>query len=214
MRKLQLDEFGRYYVRHDQKLVYLPVSKNASMTMRNVVNGELHMSGFFDNIKKFKKKGYVSFAVIREPIDRLVSGYQEILFRAGIDAPLTTQKPFWKVRGQEEKFYAFIKDIKEEIWDGHVGIQASILTKGDNVIPTDYVFDCKTLTQDFQEMCCEHNVNLKPVVNHNESKGQSKKIDKEFIFGLINSDVNLLKDIEEIYRDDFTLYEKYGKHIL
>ncbi len=81
MRKFYHDK-GFIYISKKYNLIFIPIPKNGSTTIRKIKD----LSFEQDTIEKYRsdisKGAYNVFTVIRDPLDRLVSGYIETILRA------------------------------------------------------------------------------------------------------------------------------------
>ena len=120
---------GLCYILKDKKVCFIPVPKNSSTTFRNECPWSYETENFIKNPQVLDENKVI--CIVREPLDRLISGYLEVLIRTH-DCPRTLEKDFIYIREEPQRFLAFIKEIKKEFFDAHIEPQLFYLTNEDN----------------------------------------------------------------------------------
>jgi len=118
---------GLCYVSEKYKVIFLPIPKNASTSIRNVDEFGFHTSNIMSYEQELKEGEYRAFAIIREPIKRLASGYIEVCIRASGDSPHILSKDFYWAKGME-RFSIFLDELEKEWFDAHLFPQNYFLT--------------------------------------------------------------------------------------
>ena len=107
---------GWFWKNDKSKIILLSIPKNASTTLRSAFKPCEMQEDYFN----FNKGNFTTVVVLREPLDRLVSGYFEVLKRATEDSPKTLNKAFYYIKDPVKRFYAFIDELHVDMWDAHI----------------------------------------------------------------------------------------------
>jgi len=122
-------EKGLCCVSHKDELIFIGVSSNASTSIRNALNMLDYTDNYLSIIdNNLNGNKYVTFTIIREPIQRLISGYIKVCVRATQDSPHILGKKFYWVRDQKKRFHIFIDELEESYFDCHIEKQIFFLT--------------------------------------------------------------------------------------
>lgn len=150
-------EKGLCVVSHENKLIFIGVSSNASTSIRNALN----LKGYDNNYISILSGGsmeieYSTFAILRDPIERLISGYLKVCDRATGDSPHILKTNFYKLKDQKKRFYEFVNELEKGMFDCHIERQCFYLTdsKG-KLFDIDYYLTVENLSEDFSIMCKE-----------------------------------------------------------
>lgn len=109
-------EEGTLFLNKAQKICLFPTSKNANTALRYVLGCNV-----MSTHQTEKLSGYVRIACVRDPADRLISSYLEILkLRKDSEWDYTIELPFYSIEEPEERFRQFIVDIYDNIYDAHL----------------------------------------------------------------------------------------------
>jgi len=154
---------GLCYVSEKYKVIFVPIPKNASTSIRNIHEFGFHTSNIMSYEKALKEGEYRAFAIIREPIKRLLSGYIEVCARASGDSPHILSKDFYWEKGKE-RFYKFLDELEKELFDAHLFPQNYFLTdyRGKPFLIDTYI-DIKYLTKMLPDVLDKYGVNLPAV---------------------------------------------------
>lgn len=152
---------GLCCVNHKDKLIFIGVSSNASTSVRNAIN----VLEYSDNYLSFlegnaPEKYYTTFAIIRDPIERLISGYIKVCARATQDSPHILKKKFYWERNQKKRFYEFIDELERDYFDCHIEKQIFFLTdNNDDMLNINYLLKLEHIDKDFSKMCKDLGLN-------------------------------------------------------
>lgn len=178
---------------YNDEFCFIGVPKNASTSFRQTFK----VGGNIDNYLKPKNPNILNLklvTVIREPLDRVISGYLESINRREKN---TINKNFFKMVESKERFIEFLKELENGFFDCHIEKQHFYVTNNDGVLlPFDIIIDFDNFNQEINDL------NKKAIKTNISSKNQ-----KQFVKSYIDEDV--LNKIKKIYKEDFELY----KHI-
>ena len=120
---MRLDGFqhpkGLCYVSDKFNVIFVPIPKNASTSIRNIVGLEFQVDNIMRYSEKLSTREYMAFTIIREPIERLISGYIEVCKRASGDSPHILMKDFYWMKGKK-RFMSFLDEIESGFFDAHI----------------------------------------------------------------------------------------------
>ena len=198
------------------KFLFIHIFKNASISFRNLMN----IRGNYRNYNSFNEKDiYKKIAIIRDPINRIVSIYRYLLklvvseFVERHPTHITMQTDFYKKRNNEtESFFLFLKYVqKNGFYDGVCCPQIYFLKqKGISVENIDIL-----LIQEKLQTGIDYYSNFYPYLkdkkipfdNTSETKAKNK------ILEYIQCDKSVYNMIHELYYQDFLLYEMTKKEV-
>ncbi len=119
---------GLCYVSDKFKVIFVPIPKNASTSVRNISEFEFRTDNIMAYDEELSAGGeYKVFTIIREPVQRFVSGYIEICKRASGDSPHILSKDFYWMKGIE-RFSKFMDEIECTWFDAHLFPQSYFLS--------------------------------------------------------------------------------------
>jgi len=149
-------------VYHNEKLIFIRVSSNASTSVRHAFSNSA-VDNYLSIInRKTKEIKFTTFAIIRNPIERLLSGYIKVCVRATADSPEILNKKFYWIKNQKRRYYAFIDELEKRFFDCHIELQRFFLTdENNNLFDIDYILKLENLNEDFSKMCRELNLDKK-----------------------------------------------------
>jgi hypothetical protein len=101
------------------------IAKNASSTLRAEFKKPQYQSYecLYHKIEQDKLDKYFTFALLRDPVTRLLSAYQELSFRKDKKLLLNEDRSFYFMDDNMERFHAFIAEVQYQKWDSHVAAQ-------------------------------------------------------------------------------------------
>lgn len=104
------------------KFICFCIAKNASSTLRTEFKKSQYQSYecLYNKIESDKLDDYFIFALLRDPVTRLLSAYQELSFRKDGKHLLKGDKSFYFMDDTIERFHAFIAEVQGQKWDPHV----------------------------------------------------------------------------------------------
>ena len=104
------------------KFICFCIAKNASSSLRKEFKKSQYQSYecLYDRIEKAKLEKYFIFALLRDPVTRLLSAYQELSMRKDGKTLLKEDKAFYFMNDTMERFHAFLAEVKCYKWDSHV----------------------------------------------------------------------------------------------
>lgn len=149
-------------ISHEYKFIFLAVPKTGSSTMNVAFNHlkhpepDEHHMGISDVLKKFPEcKEYFKFAFIRNPWDRLVSGYCDFIQH---------RKKQWSEKVRYEKpllseykdFTEFCIDFPNSKWANDVHLRPQhLFLEVDGKMEMDFVGRFENLKMDFHYICSQ-----------------------------------------------------------
>lgn len=195
--------FGRLWINHDKKLAFLGIPKNASSSIRTAIGVETKRYTDRD-IFTFGKSldGLTVFTVIREPLDRFISGYLEILKRADKDGHKTKKRKFYDVKDNKHRFIAFVNELYDEMKDSEGRMFDNHIEKQTYYIPTP-VRGLVKMYMDFELKKLSKDLQLE--IPHQNKKADK---DKDYLKSILLNRPKLLTKFRLLYKDDLKLYNE------
>lgn len=148
-------EKGFCWVSEKYHLIFIPIPKNASTSIRNITLFEFHLDNYFRYQTRVENGEYKVFTIIREPLDRFVSAYIEVCERAysrSLSSHSLLQDFYWE-KDPKKRFYKFLKSSEQLFFDQHILPQSYFITDyNDNLINIDYMIDFTQIEKEFDEM--------------------------------------------------------------
>jgi len=124
---------GRSYINDKLKLVYIPIPKCASTSVRyHVLQSDYDTRDYY-SLDPTTLAAYNTFTIIRNPFDRLNSGYIELLRNP---QPHITNKKFYHMQENISRYYEFLDELERGLFDCHIEAQSYFLDgiKLDNIL--------------------------------------------------------------------------------
>ena len=196
------------WVSHKNKAIFFVIPKNASTAIRESPLMQDSYRTTFSNLQKtISFEEYTTFTVLREPIERVVSAYYEVIRgnRPGNIYNTVIGKSFISMNTEPEGFIAFLEDIGENgFFDAHLKPQAYFLTdeKGQPVHIDHYLF-FDNIVEDYTKLCSHFGAEYKLPDINGFAKGTKKQL-----LEYIKKDKNILKLLDNLYKDDIMLYDE------
>ncbi len=110
------------------RFLYLTTAKNASSTLKEELTQQ-RVGGEAKSRSEVPREvwdDYFTFAFLRDPVDRLLSAYQEVSLR--IERGELPARPFADMPDTEERFLRFLAELESDgAWDVHVALQADFV---------------------------------------------------------------------------------------
>lgn len=199
------------FVDDDRRFAFVHIYKNASISMRNVLN----MRGKYFKYADIKDLDIVKICVIRNPIDRCISMFLYLLRLEDNGrfeqhpTYLTRNSTFYANRGDIRKsFSQFINIIEAgNFYDAVTAPQVNFLNdRGLNIEDVDFVFVQERISDDFEKFKIKYGLPVDLTFpKDNDSSSEQVQILKEYV--RYNS--YLKSRILEIYADDWDMYQKF-----
>jgi hypothetical protein len=184
----------------NNKINFIAIPKNASTSIRNGLNLK-SMGNYFTVSEDFKNE-YKNITVLRNPLERIVSAYLEVLIRLH-DGPKTGEKKFFHMSESIDRFREFISELERDTYDAHVEPQYFYISdNGGNILPFYKILKFEKIMEDFKDLKDE--LKLKENLPHLNSKPQQRK---NMVYSYLQQDPTLIERIRKIYEKDFELYE-------
>jgi hypothetical protein len=118
---------GLCYIVKEKNFCFVPIPKNSSTHFMLNCPWNYEHHNFVWNPHFLNDNNVV--CIVREPIERFISGYLEILMR---EEPKTLEKKFFYIDEEPRRFKEFIKEVTEEFFDAHIEPQTYYLTDENN----------------------------------------------------------------------------------
>lgn len=93
------------WIDHRRKLIYCKIPKNAGSSIMSIIDMP-YENRYFHPVEH---KDYFTFAIIRNPIDRFFSGFEELCRRK---SKITVNSIFWKYKNPHDKIRALVDDME------------------------------------------------------------------------------------------------------
>jgi hypothetical protein len=203
-----------------ENLIYFQIPKNASRVFRKFFKCGFNISGvaeeeLFPKVEgrsykmyyqdfKDKENQYVKFAILRNPFDRLISSYLEL---TNSKKKVTGKKKveFLKIKEEIPRFKMFLDELEEQFFDLHVAPQIYFVSDKNYESITDIEFLILERNELWNEILgIEERFPIMHSTLVEEKNGVIETIEKE----------SLRERINNIYKDDWALYERVCKKIM
>ena len=180
--------------------VFVPKTGGSSIKRLNFFQEEMHLNLHFKHkpitqIKNHKSDYKYSFAVTRNPYDRVVSAFH-YLKNGGqqVTLDLRMQRKLEKYTSFQE----FVKDLHLFIDDVHFKPQYTFVCDKDDRILVDYILENETLDRDIVKLYKKEGVLVENIPKANTSKHDD--------YSKYYDDVNIKNKVYQIYKKDFELF--------
>ena len=113
---------GLCLVSHKYRFVYFPIAKNASSSLKAEFRKPRYETEEIRTCSLDQEifRDYFTFTFLRDPLSRVASAYQEISLRFEMSDSKIPGMDFCKMEDTNERFLAFLKQVRAEAWDPHV----------------------------------------------------------------------------------------------
>jgi len=192
-----------FYVSEKYKLLYIPISKNASTSIKNSLDFKPiyqvpKIKNKFDlEIPEYYLKYYKIFVITRDPRSRWISGFNQILSELNFAL-------------KDKKAKEIILELKSKkfIFDGHTLPQLSFIDYCFSPSKFDFELHLIKLDKNIDEKLselCQESVKIK----HNNSmiKDQLKIFNYNFCCKIYDDYCLKQKEFIDLYEQDFSIYK-------
>jgi len=183
-------------------IIYLGIPKTASTSMRQLFKIDRN----FMNLKNIPegKEGYRTFTIIRNPLNRFVSGVVEAFKRSETPRKIMAIE---KIGDEKKMLEAFVTILEEEFIETHTAPQiAFFYNENGEKFSFNDVLIFENLKEDFENMCKNFGISKELMHRH---RGEAVKQNR--LRQIINDDPILLNRVNELYKDDWVLYNEISK---
>lgn len=197
------------FVDDDKKFALIHIYKNASISMRNVLN----MRGKYHEWDDIKNEDITTLCVIRDPMRRVVYSYQYLLrledngFINKHPVHITKETDFFKNQHKPVRsFNQFISYIEQNgFYDTVTLPQTQFLSdRGITIDDIDEVFVQEKMDEDFGEFKMKYGIE-KDIPMDNTSNSEIS----DFLNEYIPKDPQLELAIRTLYKEDFDMYSRF-----
>lgn len=218
-----------YYTIIDKwKAVYFYLPKNGNTSVKKAIYKQLYGKDTknihyyfprtrFRNPVKDKYKDYFKFAFVRNPYDRLVSGYKDKIQSPGQTGIINSQKEFYRDMPFKE-FVKIVSKTPDSKIDRHFRSQSWFLThkhgknknknksknKKQKLIP-DFIGKLENLNEDYKKAMKKLGIK-NPVELPHANKGKINK-NKQKKYKDYYKDKEIKKLVQKRYKKDFELFD-------
>lgn len=195
---------GRCVINRDMRLCFVFVSKNASSTVKRLLD-PWEMVRYCDQEDRDFIDNCTTFTILRNPWTRFISAYAEVN-KLRKDSPwardITKKMRFTKIQEPVSRLKQFIRDIDGKIHDLHLVPQADQLDDSRVLIDRYLIFE-KLKTQLPQFMADMGHPRPIPHVNKARDPSRNKRL-----YTALMQDGAAKAVVKRIYAADFALYEE------
>tara|TARA_R110001592_G_scaffold45542_10_gene145656 strand:- start:3594 stop:4277 length:684 start_codon:yes stop_codon:yes gene_type:complete len=191
---------------------YIGVPKTASTTMRRVFSLDDVDNYLEPENTSIKKLDLIT--IFRNPLDRLISAYNEVVKRGGhpIEGEGIRKVSFWGLPENKDRFIAFLDDVEKKFFDSHVEEQMFYMTdKNEKLLPFTHILDFDNLDDQFinilglrttenPDYFLKHD-GMVQIRVHQRSSEEDKKRTKNYL------DDKIIERIKKIYSRDFDFWD-------
>ena len=195
------------WVNHHNKLIFFVIPKNASTAIReSPLMKDSYRTTFSLLQDEVDLDKYTTFTVLREPIERFVSAYYEVLrgHRHGNIYDTIADKDFVYIRREPDRFLYFLREVyRNGFFDTHLKPQFHFLSDNNKEIIMDHYLFFDNIAEDYSNFCKLYDISY-DLPNKNYFIKNQKLILLEFIM----SNKNILNIVKKIYKRDIMLYDE------
>lgn len=197
------EDLDAFYVSERYKILYIPISKNASTSLKNSIDFKPiyqtpKVSSKFDlELPEKYKKEYKILVITRHPKDRWISGFNEFLCDLNIDLSNHTSKDIL-LELKNKKF----------IFDGHTLPQLKYIDYCFELNSTDFEINLIKIDQDINKKLSEFiGEDIKIKSKNLMHKDELKVKNFEFCYKIFTDYCLKHQKFIDVYKQDYTLYQ-------
>jgi|GEM_PF-1260607 len=127
-----IDAFPLVCVVSDRfRFICLLLPKNGSTSLRHEFGRARYESRelVYSQLNPEIQEQYFTFTTLRDPVDRLLSAYQELSFRFEAAREDLSDRDFFRMGDTPNRFRRFLKELRAGMWDTHVLPQTKHLSR-------------------------------------------------------------------------------------
>lgn len=189
------------------RFVWIHVAKNASSTLSAELRTERYGGRATDALpRQSELRGYFSFAFLRDPVERLLSAYQEVSLRHEAGWRDIAERRFVALPEGMARFEAFVDELAERDWDPHVDDQCRHLEG----FELDFLGLVEHLAEDLARVYERLGMGPVPELPRRRSR-EGRKAQYGYARHVIRPEAlgaPLRERIRALYADDVALYER------
>lgn len=188
------------------KFICILIAKNATSTLKAEFRQPSYQSYEcqFDQIETNKLNTYFTFTLLRDPVTRLLSAYQEISMRKDGQASFAHDPSFFSMPDNQDRFVTFLSEVKRQKWDPHIiDQQDHIRDKRLDFLGTVETFD-RSMTYVFDRLGIP---DYTPLPKRRSREGR-KSIYEYSRFHIVHVDDLMRSIIQNLYPNDVDLVAK------
>lgn len=191
------------------KYIYVLLPKSASSTLRHEFKDKRYGPGYevhYSSLDVKKKQEYFTFTVLREPVTRFLSAYQEVSMRIEGGSIDCADYDFIRLDDTEHRLNEFLNTICLDQWDVHI----EKISEAIKHIHFDYFSGIEWLQQDMQVIYSHLGMGdcpLLPKLNSRLGRQQTNGY-KKYLWNKEELSEQTINRIISLYREDVELYRK------
>lgn len=190
------------WIDHNRKLIYCKIPKNAGSTMMNILSMPYANRCFHP----VEREDYFTFCIIRNPIDRFFSGFEELSKRK---SRVTVNSDYWKYKDPCDQIRSLVDDMEifmsksPYYFDPHIRPQTWYLSYDDG---SPYIIDKFYNIENLDSAILD--LYSRGYLSHLNIPISIPKLNSGICCfrSLFNNDDNIFSRIETIYKKDMILY--------
>ena len=197
------------FVNYDARICYINIPKNASSTFRNPAAFDDQLRNFYlSNFIECDYSKYFSFVILRNPVQRFVSAYIEVLSRYNPDREwpiILNNRRFLKISDSIAKFECFIDELGGTYFDQHLQKQIWFLSGFDQkIFKVDFVLEMESLARDWAQLAKRKEIDPEFRLTH-KRPCQNPGL-KQALLAHIKTNHTIERQLMQLYKEDVELY--------
>jgi len=199
------------FINEHQKICLINIPKNASTSLKSSLSLKVT---YYDN-KKYKD--YKKIIVLRNPMSRIISSYNEVMKLRKETKHITSVTKFYQNRGNIKKsFNLFLDYIKNNFYDIHTVPQYLFLKqKGLSIKDIDDIILLDDIDNGLKKIMLKYGLKNKRIPQSNIGNKKIKTTLEKCIYNYEQKIYNMYyKDFEMYYDIDFDISTKHMKETI